>query len=174
MKMKSFTKLPLYLGLAVLVFAVLISVIKIGDQQAFTTQRTKANVSGASLILKYTAPDLVTVFLTSAKTVRGTDITLKYNSDKITVLSSTLKGGGDFVTSGGNFDKTLSFTFSAIAKKPVSTGVVASFSVMPVKGQLKTDADIQFIEGSTEVYDKASNQNILVDTQGVKFTLLKK
>lgn len=172
--MKSFFKLPLYLGLAVLVVAVLISAIKIGNQQAFTSQRTRASVAGGSLILKYTSPDLVSVLLTSDKSVSGVDVTLKFNNE-VTVLPSSLSGGADFVTSGGDVDSQgYIFTFSAVAKKPaVTAGVVASFTVSPKSGN-SANADLQFDQKGSSVIDKATGQNILSQTQGVKFTVSKK
>lgn len=174
--MKSFAKLPLYLGLAVLVFSVLISVIKIGNQQAFTSQRTRANVSGASLVLKYTAPDLVSIILTSDKEVSGVDITVKFNGDKIKILPSSLTSGPLFITSGGTVnDKSNVFAFSAITKNtPVAAAVVATFNVLPKEGLNTAEADIQFENVGTTVIAKDSGQNILTNTQGVKFTVSSK
>lgn len=172
--MKSVVKLPLYLGLAVLVVAVVMSAVKLSNQQAFTNLDSRANIAGASLILKYTAPNLVSVLLTSDKEVSGTDITVKYNSDKIDVLPSSLTAGTDFVTSGGNIDREAStFIFSALSKKPsVKNGVVATFTVVP-KDAKEASGDLQFIGNETAVIDKAEGKNILSQTQGVKFTVSK-
>lgn len=171
--MKFAVKLPLYLGLAVLVFSVLISVIKVGNQQAFTSQKTRANVEGASLVLKYTSPNIVSVILSSDKEVTGTDVSLKFNADKIKVLPSTLHAGPNFVTSGGTMDEALgTFSFSAIAKKlPVTNAVVASFTILSKEKGKIVDADIQFVGMTTTVIDKAEAKNILKETQGAKFTL---
>lgn len=173
--MQSVIKLPLYLGLAVLVFAVIFSAVTIGNQQAVTSQRTKANALSASLILKYTPPNLVSILLTSEKEVAGVDANVKFNSDKITVLPSSLTPGPFFVTTGGNIEtRSNSFIFSALAKKsPVTAGVVASFTVQPKEGLNTADADLQF-NSSTTVIDKAIGQNILSQTQGVKFTVTTK
>lgn len=170
--MRSIVKLPLYLGLVVVVAAVILSAVKLGNQQAFTNLNSRANVAGAVLMLKYTAPNLVSVLLTSDKEISGADVTVKFNSDKITVLPSSLTAGADFVTSGGNVDKSTStFTFSAISKKPsVKSGVVATFTVKPKEGLTTADADLQF-SAATAVIDRASGQNILSQTQGVKFTV---
>lgn len=170
--MRSIVKLPLYLGLVVVVAAVILSAVKLGNQQAFTHLNSRANVAGAVLMLKYTAPNLVSLVLTSDKEISGADVTVKFNSDKITVLPSSLTAGADFVTSGGNVDKSTStFTFSAISKKPsVKSGVVATFTVA-AKDAKDAPADLQFIGGDTAVIDKASQQNILSQTQGVKFTV---
>lgn len=173
-KMKSFAKLPLYMGLAVLVFSVLISVAKVGSQQAMTSQKTKASAGGAGLSMQFTPPNLVSVLLTSEKEVAGVDMMVKFNGSEVTILPSSLSGGVSFVTSGGNMDvKANTFTFSAIAKKtPVSNGIVATFSVVPAAGKISANADLQFAgEGTTtDVVDKVSKQNILGNTQGVKFT----
>lgn len=172
--MKSFAKLPLYMGLAVLVFSVLISVAKVGSQQAMTSQKTKASTGGAGLSMQFTPPNLVSVLLTSDKEVAGADVTVKFNGSEVTILPSSLSGGLAFVTSGGNVDAgTNTFTFSAIAKKtPVSNGIVATFSVVPIAGKASANADLQFTgEGTTtDIIDKISKQNILGNTQGVKFT----
>jgi len=174
--MKDFTKLPLYLGLAVLVFSVLISVIKVGNQQAFTSGKTKANVAGATLVLKYTAPDVVSVILTSDKEVSGVDVSVKYNGNQINILPSSLTPGPLFITSGGTAtDKSNVFAFSAIAKNtPVTAAVVANFTVVPKEGLNTANGDIQFDSVGTAVVAKNSRQNILSNTQGVKFTIYSK
>lgn len=173
--MKSTAKLPLYLGLSVFVISVLISAIKIGNQQVFNSGKTRANITDASLVLKYTPPNLVSIIATSQSNISGADIVLKFDGDKIVILPSTLSGGPSFVTSGGNVDqKAGTFSFSAIVKKSFSTSeVVASFTVEPLENLNIADADIQFkgVGSTTTVIDKSSGQNILNQAQGVKFTL---
>ncbi|MBI3379424.1 hypothetical protein HY029_01570 [Candidatus Gottesmanbacteria bacterium] len=172
--MKSFTKLPLYLGLTVLVFSIILSVVKVSNQQAFTSTKTRANTSSASLILKYSTGNLVSLLLTSDKDVKGVDVTLKFNADKINILPSSLSGGPAFILSGGNIGPTNLFTFSAIAKKSSTTaGLVASFAVTPKSNSGSTNGDLQFVDSGTAVIDKAFGQNILGQTQGVKFTISK-
>lgn len=170
--MKSAIKLPLYLGLAVFVVAVIVSVVKVGNQQTFTNLGSRANVTGASLILKYTTPNLVSVVITSDKEVSGTDVTVKFNNDKIAVLPSSLTPGVDFVTSGGNVEAVANtFTFSALSKnQSVKSGIVATFTVVPKEAQT-ANADLQFVGNATTVIDKTTQQNILTQTQGVKFTV---
>ena len=172
--MRAYTKLPLYLGLAVLVFSVIISVVKIGNQQAFISQNTKAAAAGASLSLKYISPNSVSVLLTSDKEVGGVDVTIKYNALQISILPSSLTSGGLFITSGGSTDdKTGTFTFSGVAKKSqVKDGVVATFNITSKDSVKSADADLQFVVNgtATTVIDKASGQNILNKTQGVKLT----
>lgn len=173
--MRNFAKLPLYLGMAVLVVSVLVSAVKIGNRQAFTSQKTKAGTSGASLILKYTSPNIVSVLLTADKSIKGADISLAFNGDKIQVLPSSLSSGPDFAASGGNIDlKENIFTFSVVTqKKDISAGVLASFNVYPVWGDT-AEADLQFPEDANTVIEDSSGQNILTQTQGVKFTTSKK
>lgn len=170
--MKFTVKLPLYLGLAVFVVAVIISAVKVGNQQAFTNLGSRANVAGAALILKYTAPNLVSVVITSDRQVSGSDVTVKFNNDKIVVLPSSLTAGVDFVTSGGNVEKEgNTFTFSALSKsESVKSGIVATFTVVPKEAQA-ANADLQFVGNATTVIDKTTQQNILSQTQGVKFTV---
>lgn len=173
--MKSVAKLPLYLGLGVLVVAVIMSAVKLGNKQAFTNLNSRANVAGATLILKYTAPNLVSVLLTSEKQVSGVDVVVKYNGDKTTVLPSSLSAGTGFVTTGGVVDEGVNtFSFSALSKKvPVTNGVVATFALTPKGNISSAQADVQFVETGTMVVSKDLGQNILSQTQGVKFTTQK-
>lgn len=173
--MKSRVKLPLYLGLSVLVFSVIMSAIKIGSRGDFTSQRTKASSDMAILTLKFTQPDIVSLILTSEKEIKGIDAVLQYNKDQITILPSSLKAGANFVTTGGIADdKTGTFSFSGISTKPsVSTGIVASFTVSPKGDRKSAEGSIQFGQGqlSSSVIDNITGLNILGETQGVKFTL---
>lgn len=173
--MKSVFKLPLYLGLMVLVVSILVSAVKVGNEQAFTSDKTRANISGASLIMKFTAPNLVSVLLTSEKEISGADVTVKYNGDKISILPSSLTAGPNLVTSGGNVDsKANTFSFSAVSQKmPVTSGIVASFTVISNETGKTADADIQIVSSSTGVYAKSGSENILSQTQGAKFQIPK-
>lgn len=172
--MKSTFKLPLYLGLAVLVVSILVSAVKIGNQQAFTSDKTRANMSGASLVLRYTPPNLVSVILSSDKEVKGADIKLKYNADRINILPSSLTSTS-FITTGGNIDKTdNTYSFSALTKNvPVTSGILATFTVQPREVQ-NANGDIQFVQSETQVIERNSGQNILNNTQGIKFSLTSK
>lgn len=176
--MKSTAKLPLYLGLGVFVLSVIVSAVKIGNQQVYNTDKSHANVAVANLSLKYSPPNLVSVIVTSQSNINGADIVLKFNSDKITVLPSTLSGGPSFITSGGEADQqTGTFSFSALARKsPVTSDVLASFSVKPIGDLESADADIQFVSvgSATTVIEKISGQNILGQAQGIKFKLISK
>lgn len=171
-KMKPAFKLPLYLGLFVLVVSVLVSAIKIGNQSSLTTSRTRANTQGASLILKYTPPNSVSILVSSDKKISGADITLLFNSEKITVLPSTLQPGLNLVTSGGIVDENKkTFSFSVIPKDKLFTdGLLATFTVNSNSGK-GANGDVQFVTPDTQVIDKDTGQNILKSTQGVKFTL---
>lgn len=173
--MKSAVKLPLYLGFAVFILSVIISAVKIGNQQVFNSDKSQAKAAGAKLVLKYTPPNLVSVIVTSQSIINGADIVLKFNSDKISILPSTLSGGPSFITSGGSVDQQAgTFSFSAIAKKsPATSEVVASFIVNSAGSFKSVDADIQFsgVGLTTTVIEKISGQNILNQVEGVKFKL---
>lgn len=173
-KMKSVVKLPLYLGFFVLVFAVILSAVKIGEKGSVTQQLTRATTGKASLALKFSSPNQVTIVLTSDKEVAGIDVALKYEKDKIKILPSTLSGSPKFTTTGGLLDEEKSvFSFSALAKEPVTSSLVASFQVRPKEGTEISETSLQFVtgEGESAVIEKSSTGNILSTAQGVKFTL---
>lgn len=170
--MKSFSKLPLYLGLAVLVISVLISAVKVGNEQAFTSGKTSANVSGTALSIKYTFPNMVSVLLTGDMEIKGADVVLKYNAEKLSVLPSSLTGGSNITVIGGIADEEKNtFSFSAISKDELfKNGVLATFSVKSKSGG-STEGDIQFAVPETQVIAKDSSQNILKSSQGIRFIL---
>lgn len=176
--MKSFAKFPLYLGLGVLVFSVIISAVKVGNEQALNIQRTKASAGGAGLSLQFVPPDKVSVLLTAPKDVAGADITIKYNTRDIKIPPSSLIAGPSFVTTGAVADPDKgTFTFSAVAKKSsVSNGIVATFDIMPLSENknVSTNLDFESNQAATTVIDKVSGQNVLSTAQGRKFSIITK
>ena len=175
--MKKFSKLPLYLGLSVLVMSVLISVIKVGQTGNLTSQRTKAAVSGSSLELKFTSPNTVNVLFNSDKAIKGADAVIKYDKNKFRILSSTLRSGPSFITTGGVIDEALgTFSFSALATKDVLAGIIANFKVV-TSGNLQQangELTIQEGRGGSAVFDAKTVQNILNKTTGVKVNVVSK
>ncbi len=176
--MKSFVKLPLYLGFFVFILSILVSAIKVGEQTAFSNQKTNASVSSASLSLKFTPPDLVSVILNSQKEVAGVDVLIRYEKDKVSISPSSLKNGSLFVTSGGQEDKSAStFLFSALAsRQDVKSGIVATFQVLPIVNWPDITTELSIVKGKNKsgVIDKASGEDILETVSGVKFTLRNK
>lgn len=172
--MKSFTKLPLYLGLAVLVFSVLMATVKVGQKQTLNDQRTKAAASGATLTLNFTSPKLVSVLLTSDAEVSGTDVTIKFDSSKLTILPSTLAASSSFITTGGKVDdKEGTFSFSALSKsKSVTSGIVASFEVNAQNVSNADSTELHFLtsDNQTAVIN-LNKQNILSQSTGVSLNL---
>lgn len=175
--MKTFTKIPLYLGLFVFVAAVLFSAIKVGEKGNLTSQRTRASTDNAMLELKFTSPDLVTVVLNSGKDVSGVDVAVKFDKSKIKILPSTLRSGSSFLTSGGVIDDNAGvFSFSALSRETMSKGIVGSFNIVP-SGNLKTaDSELSIVLGSdgSQVLDRASSQNILNSSSSVKVNIYSK
>lgn len=170
--MNKFAKLPLYLGLFVFVVAVLFSAIKVGERGNLTNQRSRATTSGASLSLKFTPPDLVSVVLNSEKEVAGVDVVVKFNKEKVAILPSTLRGSTAFSTTGGKVDSTNgTFAFTALAKTAVSSGIISSFNIQATKGN-QLLGEINFVggEGGSAVIDKATSANILTTTTGVNLS----
>lgn len=175
--MRRFTKLPLYLGLMVLVVSVLISAVKVGQQQSLVSQTSQANISRAALSLSFTPPNLATVFVSSDKEIAGADVTLKLTTDQLTVLPSSLNPGPSFLTSGGIMDEAnMTFSFTALAKKPpVTAGIVGTFTLKGregLGGAKLLEAGMSFLtsNNSTSVIDK-SGKNILVKAEGLNFSL---
>lgn len=167
--MNKFVKLPLYLGLFVFVVAVLFSAIKVGERGNLTNQRSKASTNGASLSLKYTPPDLISVVLNSDKEVAGVDVVVKFNKEKVIVLPSTLRGSAAFSTTGGKVDSANgTFSFTALAKTAATLGIISSFNIQATKGN-QLVGEINFVGGNdgSAVIDKATSANILTTTTGV-------
>lgn len=172
--MKSFTKLPLYLGLAVLVFSVLMATVKVGQKQTLTDQRTKAAVTGVTLSLNFTPPNIVSVLLNSNAEVAGTDVTIKFDSSKLTILPSTLTASSSFITTGGKVDdKEGTFSFSALSKsKAVTSGLVSSFVVNAKNVSNSDSTELHFVttDNQTAVIN-LNKQNILSQSTGVSLNL---
>ncbi len=172
--MKSFTKLPLYLGLGVLVFSILMATVKVGQKQTLTDQRTKAAASGANLTLNFTSPHLVSVLLTSDIEVAGVDVTIKFDSSKLTVLPSTLTASPSFITTGGKVDdKEGTFSFSALGKtKTITSSIVASFVVNGKNVSRIDSTELHFITANSQTaVINLSKQNILSQSTGVSLDL---
>lgn len=172
--MKAFSKIPLYLGLSVLVISILFSVAKLGNKNSIADLKSKAATDGASLSLSFSSPDIVSVALTSDKEVAGVDAVITFNKDAITILPSTLAAGKSFVTSGGEVNEESStFSFSALAQAAVTSGIVATFHVQ-AKGTESVAANLQFAGGAekTAVIEKATGGNILSQSTGTTFTVL--
>ncbi len=173
-KMKSIAKLPLYLGLAVLVFSVLMATVKVGQKQTLTDQRSNAAGTGATLSLNFTPPNLVSVLLNSDVEVAGTDVTINFDSSKLTILPSTLAASPSFITTGGKVDdKEGTFSFSAISKsKAVTSGIVASFEVNAKNISDADSTELHFVttDNQTTVIN-LNKQNILSQSTGVTLNL---
>lgn len=177
--MKNITKMPLYLGLAVLVGTVLVSAATIGGQKsALTYQKSKAAGATAVLSMSYSAPNLVSINLAGDKEIAGLDVTIKYDKDKVTLLPSTLTGGPSFTASGVFLDeKNALLSFSALPKNDgVKAGIVATFKVLPKINGDNVEANLQFEAAGekTAVIEKAGNSNILTAATGIKFNISSK
>lgn len=172
--MKSFSKLPLYLGLSVLVISILFSAIRLGENKSVADIKSRAGTAGASLSLQFSTPDVVSVSVTSEKEIAGIDAVITFNKDVATILPSTLSAGSSFVTSGGEVNEEAgTFSFSALAKGSVTAAVVATFNVQ-AKGAESVTASLQFAQGEEKsaVIEKASGTNILSQGSGATFTIL--
>lgn len=172
--MKNISRLPLYLGLSVLVFTILVSSVKIGQKVNLTRQDSLASVSAADLSLQFATPDKVSVLINSPIDVAGIDIVLKYDKDKFTILPSTLSSGDQFMTTGGKLDKEKgTFSFSAIAKSGIKNTIVATFSVRSLTPKINTIGGLIYVTGpgKTSVLEKKNRQNILGKATGVNITI---
>ncbi len=176
--MKFIKRLPLYLGLGIFVFSVIMSATKLGENKAITYNKSRASGSGTKLTLHFTEPNIISVMVTSEKQVAGIDAVIKYNKDMLSILPSTLIGGADFTSSGGTVDEEAgTFTFSSLAKPSFkNTGVVAMFEIRSKEGTANPTTEMTFDVTSehTAVVEKTTGRNILEDTAGSKFTITAK
>ncbi len=168
--MKKFVKLPLYFGLFIFVAAILLSAIKVGEKGSITNQKSKASSAGASLSLKYTPPNLVSVLVNSEKEIAGVDAVIKFDKENISVLPSTLRGTTAFTTTGGKVDeKNGTFSFTALVKTKTASGIIASFDIKTLG---KPSGELSFVTGSegSAVIEAATKENILTSTVGVNLS----
>jgi hypothetical protein len=173
--MKIITKLPLYLGLGIFVSVILFSAVKVGEKNNLTLIKSRATTSGAILKMIYTSPDMVSVSFSGDKLVSGVDVVIEYEKNKISILPSSLLSSPQFITSGGQVNEdTGIFTFSAMAKDAaIKTGVIGTFKVVPKNKYVRETTNLKFKtgEGSSVVIDAESGKNILINTEGVQFSL---
>ncbi len=172
--MKNISRLPLYLGLSVLVLSVLVTSVTVGQKRNLALQRSQATSSTANLNLQFTSPRTVSVLINSPVDVSGIDIVIKYDKDKFTILPSSLSSGDQLITTGGKLDKVNgTFTFSAIAKGSVKNTIAASFTVRSLTPKVNTSGSLFFETGSdkTAVLEKTSGQNILGNANSINITI---
>jgi hypothetical protein len=173
--MKYLTKIPLYTGIAVFIISIFISVSKVTSNSSLANIQSRATEKGAKLMIKYTEPKYISILLNSENKVGGVDVTIKYNMDKLDILSSTLSGGTLYTVTGGNTDLTNgTFSFSAIPKsETVKSGIVATFEIRPKNNGISKETEISFVtlNDATVVLETPSGKNSLVEGAGVKFIL---
>jgi hypothetical protein len=173
--MHKITRLPLYLGASVLVFSVLFSVVKLGEQVSISSNSVKATSATANLTLNFVSPDKISLMLTADKPVAGIDAVISFDKNKIMVLPSTLKGSNVFTASGGVVDKNEgNLSFAAIASKPeVTSGIVATFNVSPKQGKNIEKTSLILLTGinQTNVIEKNSGEKMLLKVSNVEFSL---
>lgn len=172
--MKKISRLPLYLGLSVLVLSVLVTSVTVGQKRNVALQRSQASATTANLSLQFTSPRTVSILINSPVDVSGIDIVIKYDKDKFTILPSSLSSGDQFITTGGKLNKgNGTFSFSAISKSGVKNTIAATFSVRSLTPKIATSGNLAFETGQdkTVVLDKSSGQNILGNAEGVNLTI---
>lgn len=173
--MKFYTRVPFYLGLVVLVGSILTSAVTLGQRRNLTYQRSKAAAGEANLSLSFSPPNLVSVYVTGESEIAGVDVAIKYNSQEVSLLPSSLTAGPGFITSGAIINEGNDiFSFSALPNKTgITAAVVATFNAQ-VKGNSKKETNLRFVleKEQTAIWEKASNNNILTNATGVKFKLI--
>src|SRR3989338_3881401 len=113
--MKSYARLPLYLGIGVFVLSVILSGTTISDRNYLSRLSSKAGQNTANLSLVYSKPDLVSVVVNSPEIVEGADVTITFDPSSLEILPSALYPGPSFITTGGEVSMDGKFTFSVIA-----------------------------------------------------------
>lgn len=175
--MTRLNKLPLYVGLAVFMIAVIVSSIKLGEKTSLTYNKTRASVAGALLSLKFSQPDSISVTINSDQEIAGADLVIKFDKNKVNILPSTLNGGNTTAISGGLVDEAKgTFSFSILPKNPIKAGILASFKIVPANNLKKVDSEMQIIEGvdGSAVLDQNTTTNILSSTEKAQFSLSSK
>lgn len=172
--MKNISKIPLYIGLSVLVLSILVTSVTIGQKRSLTQQKSQASSTTANLSLQFTSPGKVSVLVNSPVEVSGMDIVIKYDKNKFIILPSSLSSGDQLITTGGKLDKLNgTFTFSEIAKGSIKNTIAASFTARSLTPKMNTSGSLSFDTGSdkTAVLEKTSGQNILGEATGVNITI---
>jgi len=167
---KIIKKLPLFLGIGVLVVSIMVSAASVGQKKSVARTVSQASEEQVKLSLIFTDPDIISVILSSPKPVLGADVVLSYDKSAVTILPSTLTGGSLFTVGSGLTDEEKGvFKFSAAAKdQPASSGILTTFRIQKKEG-FTGDTTIDFDESDqgTTVLEKDSFQNILSTTEGI-------
>ena len=154
---------------------ILFSAVKVGEKNNLTLIKSRAITSGAILKMIFTSPDLVSVSFSGDKLVSGVDVVIEYEKNKISILPSTLLSSPQFITSGGKVDEEAgTFSFSAMTKdKTIITGIIGTFKVVTKNKYVRETTNLKFKtgEGGSSVIDAESGKNILINTEGVQFSL---
>lgn len=158
------TKLPLYLGVFILIISVLTVSVKVGEKTIMQTGLIKASEARGEIKLSLTNPNIISLNLFSSNEVGGGDFVLTYNPDDLEILPSTLSGQGGYVTTGGEVDNQNGiFSFSLLnSENPVKTGILATFQVK-IKSKVKIDFDAQLSR-----LVSANSEKMLTKYQGIK------
>lgn len=97
------TKLPLYLGMAVLTLSLIVSGLQLSKKGSQTQTASQASSNTANLIIipskgSYRVGDLIdiAVSLSSVDRVKGADVVLKFNPNLTSVDPLTIKAGNAF------------------------------------------------------------------------------
>lgn len=169
--MKLARQVPLFLGFGVFVLAVLISAVKVGQNNTLSDTRSQAAGSTSSLSLSYISPNQINVLVHSPVPISGIDAAIIFPSNIISVMPSTLIGSALFDVTGGSVDnKNGLFLFSGIAKNEnVTKGVIASFQVEG--GSDGSEIELSIDEQNSAIISKNTSQNILDTGGNVTFTL---
>ena len=141
------TKFPLFLGLTVLVVSILTASIRLGEKTRISTGRISASQNQANLSLKFSSPDNISIIFSATTQVRGADIVLLFNREKIEILPSTLTGMSGYISTGGEVADNNKFLFSTVnTGSSVKSGILATFRF---KGEA---SGFDFDNGKTKVY----------------------
>lgn len=130
MKIKM-TRLPLYLGIIIVLIAIFTTTLKLGEKALYSSGIIKAQQNTVKISLNYSPPDIITLAVNGDKIISGGDFTLSYNNIDVDILPSSLTGLSGYITTGGELisDKG-KYSFSTVnSDKPISTGILASFRI---------------------------------------------
>lgn len=166
------TKIPLYLGLAIFVFSILLTSVRVGENQKMARIESQAEQKeGTKLSLKFIPPEIISVVIKADVDVKEVDSFIKYDPRVINIISDSLVSGPAYSITGSNNDQDKGiFSFTATAQGGIKTEIVANFKVEP-KIENTKEIILKFITGAdgTYVYGGETFSNILTSAEGVEF-----
>lgn len=153
-------KIPLYSGLFMFVLSVLVWGSVMGQKTYVSYRSAQATVEAASLVLRYTEPDLVSVEVQSNAPISNLHTTLRYDPAVLAFPDSALAGSVFTLQDETAEDGEISFV-AIPTKESVSSGIVATFRITRINQSQSSDVVFVQNEENTAVFSRKTGQNVL-------------